>query len=188
MKSQVNTTSLPPISSSFVTNEHKSSIHNPSYDRQHLLSPANDWKLLVDLHHLPIIFPSEICVSNQRPDIIIWSLSSKTVFLIELSCPSEEGIIAANIRKNARYIQLAKRISSKKWNCTIIPFEVGARGFVAKSMYTMLRKIGFAPRIASKLCKTCSLTAAFCSYSIWNHRKEKSWTNRTLFRPTNPDN
>jgi hypothetical protein len=156
-------------------------------NRHHLLSQANDWKLLVDLHHLPIIFPTEICVTDQRPDIVIWSTNTKTVILLELTSPSEEAMESANIRKNARYTSLSDLIVLSGWKCSIFPFEVGARGFVGRSTYSMLRKIGFSPHAASKVCKDCSQTAAFCSYSIWNHRKNKKWTNQTLFRPNEPE-
>ena len=103
-----------------------------------------------------------------------------------MTSPCEEGILAANIRKNARYTCLSNHISSRGWKCSILPFEVGARGFVARSTNSMLRNIGFTPNAASKLCKTVSLTAAFCSYSIWNHRMNKEWNYRTLFRPNEP--
>ena len=185
--SSKSTLSIPSIKSSFISTRDRSvgTRKSPS-NRLHLLSNANDWQILVDLHHLPIVFPPEICVTNQRPDIIIWSPLSKSILLIELTSPCEESLIAANIRKKARYDVLAERLRAKDWNCTVLPFEVGARGFVARTMNTMLRKIGFTPREASSLCKTCSLTAAFCSYSIWNHRHEKHWNYRTLFRPANP--
>ena len=144
--------------------------------RQHLLSHANDWKILLDLHHLPIIFPTKICgVTDQRPDIVIWSTNSKTVLLLELTSPCEEAMVSANIRKSARYVSLSDLIELNGWKCSIFPFEVCARGFVGRSTYYMLRKIGFSPHAASKACQDCSLTAAFCSYSIWNHRKNKQW-------------
>jgi hypothetical protein len=155
--------------------------------RQHLLSNANDWKLLVDLHHLPIIFPTEIYVTDERPDVVIWSATTKTVLLLELTSPSEEAMESANIRKSARYTPLSVLIKLEGWKCSVFPFEVGARGFVGRSTYSMLRQVGFSPHAASKVCKDCSLTAAFCSYSIWNHRVNRKWTNRTLFRPNEPE-
>jgi hypothetical protein len=178
------------IKKSFVPASKKPTADNTpkQSSRQHLLSHANDWKLLVDLHHLPITFPTEICgVTDQRPDIVIWSTNSKTVLLLELTSPCEEAMESANIRKRSRYISLSDLIKLNGWKCSIFPFEVGARGFVGRSTYFMLRKIGFSPHAASKVCKDCSLTAAFCSYSIWNHRMNKQWTNRTLFRPNDPE-
>ena len=68
---------------------------------------------------------------------------SKSILLIELTSPCEESLIAANIRKKARYSVLAERLRAKDWNCTVLPFEVGDRGFVARTMNAMLRKIGF---------------------------------------------
>ena len=176
---------VPPIKVSFVTTSKKptTDITPKESSRQHLLAHANDWKLLIDLHHLPIIFPTEICITDQRPDIVIWSTNLKTVLLLELTSPCEEAMDSANIRKSSRYVPLSDLIKLNDWKCSTFAFEVGARGFVGRSTYSMLRKIGLSPQTASKLCKNCSLTAAFCSYSIWNHRMNKEWKNRTLFRP-----
>ena len=57
--------------------------------RSSLLMDATDWKLLVDYDRDPIIFPPEIIPTNERPDIIIWSLTSKRVILFELTCGAE---------------------------------------------------------------------------------------------------
>ena len=91
-----------------------SETHQPRAENQmqpHLLSYANDWKLLVDLPDSNYVFPPEIYSTNERPDIIIWSPKLKTVILLELTCPEEEGIQAAKIRKQSRYMPLMDNIS-----------------------------------------------------------------------------
>ena len=57
--------------------------------RPSLLDGATDWKMLIDFDRSPILFPPEIIPTNQRPDIIIWSLNSKHVILFELTCGAE---------------------------------------------------------------------------------------------------
>ena len=108
------------ITESFVPASKKPATDSTSKhsSRQHLLSHANDWKLLVDLHHLPIIFPPEICVTDQRPDIVIWSTKSKNVLLLELTSPCEEAMESANIRKSARYVSLSDLIKLNGWKCS----------------------------------------------------------------------
>jgi len=52
---------------------------------QGCLSSANDWKLLVDYANRQMIFPPVICATNQRPDIVIWSMSAHEVIMLELT-------------------------------------------------------------------------------------------------------
>ena len=98
---------LPAISSSFVpagaAAKPKATLHRAAAP---LLQGACDWRLLVDFDHAQIVFPPEICATNERPDIIIWSPSTRRVILIELTC---QGIVAARIRKEARYMPPRQR-------------------------------------------------------------------------------
>src|SRR4051794_17701723 len=73
-----------------------------------LLSHGN-WKLLVDFdqtNRLPLI----IYATSQRPDIVVWSIRSRRVILIELTCCAEEGIRAAQIRKEVCVHELVENI------------------------------------------------------------------------------
>ena len=151
---------------------------------RNLLSDANDWEMLIDFDHIPIIFPSHICITDQRPDIIIWSNTLKMVLLVELTCPADENIAPANIRKTARYLPLGALIEANEWTCKIIPIEVGARGFVARSMNYFLRNVGFTPNASSALRKCVSLTVAQCSVHIWYQRHHGKWTKRPLIAPS----
>lgn len=151
--------------------------------RHHLLSEANDWQLLVDLNH-KLVFPPEIFSTNQRPDIVIWSIKTKKVLLVELTVPCDENIETAQIRKTGRYTQLSSDINSTTdWNSTIITIEVGARGFVARTMSSFFRRIGFSTHSASALCKSISLVTARCSHHIWLHRDNKNWNSGALLTP-----
>ena len=50
-----------------------------------LLGKAQDWKANCDLPNTNYVFPPHITPTSQRPDIILWSDSAKSVHLIELS-------------------------------------------------------------------------------------------------------
>lgn len=55
-----------------------------------LLTPKAEWALMVDLNqHLR--FPQEIMLTSLWPDIILWSSLTKTVIMVELTVPWEEG-------------------------------------------------------------------------------------------------
>jgi hypothetical protein len=143
--------------------------------RSSLLVGASDWKCLVDFDFKKIIFPPEIYATNERPDVIIWSNVSKTVIIAELTCPAEEGIEAAQLRKEARYMDLVSNVTNAGWSIHSFTFEVGARGFVAHSSRRFLRRIGFSNRKTNSICKAVSVISARCSYAIYLARACKSW-------------
>ncbi|KAJ8279317.1 hypothetical protein COCON_G00063830 [Conger conger] len=55
---------------------------------------------------------------------------ARSVHLIELTIPREEGIEAAFERKKAKYSELAAECREAGWKTTIYPVEVGCRGYV----------------------------------------------------------
>ena len=179
------TPSIPSISQSFVIPGSSCTPKTLPLPKQHLLSGATDWQLLVDFYFEKITFPPEIYSTDQRPDIIIFSHSLKKVLIVELTVPADENIQAAHIRKTARYTELSHNINhSTKWNASVHPIEVGARGFVAHSMNSFLRSIGFSSRLASSTCKNISLVTARCSYHIWLSRAKKTWKRGPLIVPS----
>jgi hypothetical protein len=151
-------------------------------NESHLLCHANDWNLLVDLPDFNYVFPPEIFSTAERPDILLWSSKLKKVIMIELTCPAEEGIEAAKIRKQARYSPLLENIGTMtSWKAMLLTIEVGARGFVATSTYQVFTQLGFTRQKISALCKRLSLTSAKCSYTIFLAANSKTWdSNRSL--------
>ena len=169
---------LPAISSSFVpagaAAKPKAPLHRAAAP---LLQGACDWRLLVDFDHAQIVFPPEICATNERPDIIIWS-PTRRVILIELTCPAEEGIVAARIRKEARYMrELIPLVKEAKppWSCELVTMEAGARGGVPFSFKKTLRRLGFSSRRAGQMCRAVSEVCARTSYTIWLSRAIPHW-------------
>ena len=79
--------------------------------KSHLLSKATDWNLLVDLPGHNYVFLSEMWSTSERPDIVLWSITLHQAILIELTCPAQEGIQAAVVRKQSKYTPLEADIS-----------------------------------------------------------------------------
>ena len=141
-----------------------------------LLQPARDWTLAADVGEDRLLFPPEIYATPLRPDCVIWSKSVKTVILVELTCPAEEGIQAANIRKTARYESLVANINDDtNWKALSFPIEVGARGLVGISTHKFFRKVGLTNRLTTRACKALSVVVARCSYAIYLAYKSKNW-------------
>ncbi len=70
-----------------------------------------------------MVVPPFICATEQRPDVVIWSMRSRLVILLELTCGEQ-------MRKEARYASLMKNIVHEKWTPTLLTLEIGARGLV----------------------------------------------------------
>ena len=110
---------------------------------KYLLSKANDWKLLVDLPGTNYVFPPEIYSTAERPDILIWSVQLHEVLLVELTCPAEEGIKAAQVRKEGRYLPLLDNITrNTSWKPKLLTVEVGVRGFVSNNSCQAFLRLG----------------------------------------------
>lgn len=56
-----------------------------------LLDATRDWKMQVDLDQ-QLKFPPEILTTNLRPDLILWSTSQKSLFIVELTVPWEAAV------------------------------------------------------------------------------------------------
>ena len=88
--------------------------------------------------------------------------------MIELTCPAEEGMSAAQTLKESRYLPLITDIkNTRKWTVNFFTIEVGARGFVNNSFWKCWLALGMSRATTMKLCKTVSLVVAKCSYVIY---------------------
>lgn len=90
-----------------------------------LLFTAQDWRMEVDLCK-QLQFPPHITETMLRPDIVLWSDSSKQVLMLELTVPLVERMEEANERKSS--------CQSRGWRAKCWPVEVGCRGFAGQSL------------------------------------------------------
>ena len=72
---------------------------------QTLLLQANDWEFLFDLDE-QLQFPPEVAVTSLRPDVVIFSWSTKTVVMLELTVLLEDRSHLAYDRKSSKYSAL----------------------------------------------------------------------------------
>ena len=61
-----------------------------------------DWTFLYDLEG-QLQFPIEAAVTSLRPDVVLFSRSSKTIVLLELTVPLEDNVHQAHDRKTSKY-------------------------------------------------------------------------------------
>ena len=138
-----------------------------------MLNNGSDWRMESDLEsHL--VFPTEIALTAQRPDLIIWSVSQKRVFLIELTVPFEENFDWAHQRKLEKYEDLKEQCLINGWAATVFPVEVGCRGVIANSTFAFLSNLGFLLSVKRKFIEEIQDKALSTSAWIWQTHAAKS--------------
>ena len=61
--------------------------------KSEILFTANDWVLLYDSPHNPVVFPLLIVQTAFYPDVVIYSDATKQVIILEPTVPAEENIV-----------------------------------------------------------------------------------------------
>ena len=115
----------------------------PERFSQSVLECANDWQLKVDFD-ASAQFPPEILATPLRPDIVLWSVMSRVVVLIELTCCAEESMRDAQLRKETKYTPLLDEINQTQvWKASLWTLEIGARGLVGLTTHKTFARLGF---------------------------------------------
>ena len=88
----------------------KSSLAIPKF--RGILSKARDWRIGADIiefcrssdYHLPAF----ACLTDQKPDIFLISISIRHIILIEVTSPNEENMLKWGQKKRTRYEELSR--------------------------------------------------------------------------------
>ena len=121
------------------------------------------------------MFPPVIVATSLRPDMVIWSETTKTVVIMELTVPSEDNVADAAFRKTSKYQDLIASCTLNGWKVRFHTIEVGCRGFVAFSFRTCLRLLGCTNPTIKLASSRVSKTALRCSYALYLARDNASW-------------
>ncbi len=74
-----------------------------------LLSPGSNWELRADLDH-QLKLPQQMAVTSLQPDILLWSTIAKTVIMVELTVPWEDGLETAFERRDTQTSQTGAKM------------------------------------------------------------------------------
>ena len=140
-----------------------------------IIHSSSKWKLLCDDNGSQTV-PSFLTVTSLRPDIVLYSCSSKTVIIIELTCPCEENMPQWHEQKTQKYHSLCTSIRNNNWKVHFFAVEVGAGGYCAESVLSCLRRLGLPNRLCRNIIKEFSSIAMKCSFDIWMSRNSPSWS------------
>lgn len=98
-------------------------------------------------------FLLEIAAANLWPDTILWSNSSRTVIIAELTVHWEESINKVFERKILRYANLAAEAEECSWTAKVFPVQVGCRGFVDDSTTRLSKEVGIGGQAKQRVVK-----------------------------------
>ncbi|KAI8482700.1 hypothetical protein Bbelb_395800 [Branchiostoma belcheri] len=132
------------------------------------------WKMSVDLDR-QLHFPSSICATTLRPDLVLWSEDLKSVLIVELTVPWEENIQVAFERKKTRYEELVQQCRLNGWKTQLYPVEIGVRGFAGSSLLRLCRDLQIRGKAQAQLVRRVSEEVEKSSFVIWLRRKDKNW-------------
>lgn len=144
--------------------------------RSGILSRASDWQAVCDLPGHSYTFPAHIAVTAQRPDIVLFSNTSKIVVMVELTCPHEDNIDGAYASsKLPRYKDLERDCIAAGWSTYCFAPRIGSRGYCAESLRDCLTQLGFDRALTRQTVKQASVTASRASYAIYCSRNTREW-------------
>ena len=121
--------------------------------------------------------PPELCVTVQKPDIVIIDKQKKEIHLFELTCPCEENIEYWHQEKSKKYAHFITDCTGYK--CTVQCFEVSTKGFINTRNHTTLKSLHkfLKPQITlSNFKQNISAISLTASHQIFICRKDPTWT------------
>ena len=113
--------------------------------------------------------------TNLRPDIMLISESTKQLYFIELTVPSEERIEMSSQLKRNKYAVIEEACNARGWKTRVSAVEVGCRGFPAASMSNLLKELGYEGKQKKIVLQRIGAAAETASHSIWRWSHFKAW-------------
>jgi hypothetical protein len=120
-----------------------------------------------------------------KPDIVIIDKKKKSVAILELTCPAEHRIPAANNLKMEKYAHFETDHPDK--NVSVTPFEIGSHtGYVTRENKARLAKLHKYCKKSIKMknfVRNISAITVMGSYFIFNCRSQDLWPDMALISP-----
>ena len=142
--------------------------------RNSYFDTATDWQVMVDLKG-SLRIPSNITITNLRPDMVLVSQSTQQLGIVELTVPNENRIEVSSELKKAKYAPLVEEVRQKGWRVNIWAVEVGCKGFPARSLTVLLRDVGYTGKERKNILRKVGDVAEEASRAIWRWSSIKEW-------------
>jgi len=164
----------PKAKASFINFVRAGEKGKPGENSTGVLRGGGQWEMLADLDK-KLVFPQDIAVTNLRPDIVLWSSTSKQVVMVELTVPWEERVEDSYHLKRDKYTELQAECVQRGWEAQVLPVEVGCRGFPAQSLWSALRRLGVIVQNRKKAIQDIAEVTERASCWLWLRREEREW-------------
>ena len=118
--------------------------------------------------------PPELCITAQKPDIVIEDKKNKNIHLFELPFPLARNIETRHTEKSNRYAHFLTDMRND-YTCLVTAFEIGSLGYISprnhSSLYTLHKFLKPGIKLAL-FKKNLSALSVYSSYYIFITRKE----------------
>ena len=128
--------------------------------------------------------PPELCVTVQKPDIVIIDKHKKSIHLFELTCPLEEHIDTRHMEKSNKYAHFVTDIT--QYQCTVNAFEVSSKGFISSRNHGTLATLHSFMKPTVKLThfkKNISALSLTASHQIFICRNDPTFMEPPFLLP-----
>ena len=130
----------------------------------------------------PSTIPSNLSSSLSRPDLVLVSDDSITLFELSVVTNTKHHLSAANSRKEDRYGPLLLDLQRTSLSVQLITIEVGCLGhFMPETLAGVSRSCNLPKRKVRSLFENAARVAISCSYRIFNARSSELWDVTDLF-------
>ena len=128
--------------------------------------------------------PPELCVTVQKPDIVILDKHKKTIHLFELTCPLEDHIDKRHTDKTNKYSHFITDITAYK--CSLDAFEVSSKGFISTRNHSTLSTLHKYMKQSISLTnfkKNISALSLIASHQIFISRNDPTFVEPPYLLP-----
>ena len=94
--------------------------------------------------------PSRIAISQLRPGIVLYYISTKAVILLELTCPCEKNI---EVWLNKKFEKSLAMVSNG-WSLHLFLTEVGGRGYFSVTRKSCSMRLRFSTSLVKSTLKS----------------------------------
>ena len=117
---------------------------------QYLTAIPRHHKLSIQSYLLNSTTKTTTKVIHNKPDLLVWDNEQKIYQVIEFSCPCDSNLINKAIEKINTYGPLIRnlQISYLQYRFEMFPIVVRALGYVARSLITYVKQLGFEDKDA----------------------------------------
>ena len=110
--------------------------------------------------------PADICITPQKPDVVIIDEKSNSIYIFELTVPIEHNVEVRHQEKSDKYAHFA--VDIQNMNTFVIAFEIGSRGFISTRNQSSLQTLHKFIKPTVKLKKFKQNLSALSIYSSYH--------------------